>query len=132
MSKRSAPEQQTVKLGARGSGPSDVPEYLRATLRVASGDEAGRVFPLKGLITLIGRGETAHVRIDHEGVSREHAAVSYHAEAREFRVSDMRSANGTLLNGSRVTEYALRDGDKLLIGETLLVFAVERDPAADG
>lgn len=117
---------ETVKLNVRDGGPTAVPEGLRATLRVITGQEPGRVYELRGLVSIIGRTDNAAVRLDDEGVSREHAAISYHADAREFRVSDMHSANGTLLNGSRVSEYALRDGDKLLVGETLLLFSVER------
>jgi pSer/pThr/pTyr-binding forkhead associated (FHA) protein len=37
-------------------------------------------------------------------------------------VSDLKSTNGTLLNGARVTTAALVDGDELRVGETVLVF----------
>jgi len=45
---------------------------------------------------------------------------------------DLGSSNGTLLNGSRVTEYVLRDGDKLMLGETTFVFRIEQAKKADG
>ncbi|MCC7539400.1 MAG: FHA domain-containing protein [Deltaproteobacteria bacterium] len=124
--KRGGGDGETVKMGGREGGPSLAPSYLRATLKIAAGASEGSVFELKRLVSIIGRGDNAAVRLDDEGVSREHAAISYHEAEREFRVTDMHSANGTLLNGSRVSEYALRDGDKLLVGETLLVFNVER------
>jgi pSer/pThr/pTyr-binding forkhead associated (FHA) protein len=107
-----------------------VPGYVRATLRVLSGAEVDRVFVLHAPCTVIGRGPDADFSIDDPQLSRGHAAVSYHDATKEFRVADMKSQNGTLLNGSRVSSYALRHGDKLLVGDTLLVF--EMEVGADG
>ena len=55
-------------------------------------------------------------------MSRSHASITYTGS--EFRIRDEKSANGTFLNGSKVVEYAIRDGDKLLVGDTLLRFRV--------
>jgi pSer/pThr/pTyr-binding forkhead associated (FHA) protein len=60
----------------------------------------------------------ADVRLDDRRASRRHASIFYSGS--EFRVRDEGSANGTLLNGSKVVEYALRDGDELLVGDTLI------------
>jgi pSer/pThr/pTyr-binding forkhead associated (FHA) protein len=37
-------------------------------------------------------------------------------------VRDENSANGTLVNGQRINEHLLEDGDKIQVGQTLLVF----------
>jgi pSer/pThr/pTyr-binding forkhead associated (FHA) protein len=71
---------------------------------------------------VIGRGSDADVRVDDPKVSRKHASIFYTGS--EFRIRDESSINGTVLNGSRVVEYAIRDGDELVIGETLLRFRV--------
>ena len=131
-SKRPAGEAATVKFSGREGGPTAAPDNVRATLRVVNGKEPGRVYELRRIVSIIGRADNAAVSLDDDGVSREHAAISYHEDEREFRVTDMHSANGTLLNGSRVSEYALRAGDKLLVGETLLVFGIEHVSVAEG
>src|SRR5262245_15323317 len=52
------------------------------------------------------------------GVSRQHVELNY--VDGELQVKDLGSANGTLLNGERLTpqqSYVLRDGDELLLGQ---------------
>jgi pSer/pThr/pTyr-binding forkhead associated (FHA) protein len=80
--------------------------------------------PLTTIRTLIGRGTDADVRIDDRRASRRHASIFY--TGTEFRIRDEGSANGTLLNGSKVVEYAIRDGDELLVGDTTLRFRLRR------
>src|SRR4051794_8264861 len=83
-----------------------LPANTRATLRVLVGSDQGRVFVLRGPLTIIGRGpDEAEICLDDERMSRGHAAITYHDHAHEFRVADLKSANGTMLNGSRVTSY---------------------------
>jgi hypothetical protein len=98
-----------------------LPDFVQASLEVIGGGEP-RTFVLTTTHTIIGRFEKADVRLGDVRASRKHACVLY--AGTEFRIRDEGSGNGTLLNGSPVKEYALRDGDKLLIGETLLRFSV--------
>ena len=52
------------------------------------------------------------------GVSRQHIELNY--VDGELQVKDLGSANGTLLNGERLSpqqSYVLRDGDELLLGQ---------------
>ena len=53
-------------------------------------------------------------------VSRRHAIV--HQRAGERRILDDRSANGTFVNGRRVTEAELRDGDVVVLGRVVLTY----------
>src|SRR5581483_2655268 len=69
---------------------------------------------------VIGRGPGSDARLHDPKASRKHASIFFTGS--EFRVRDESSANGTLLNGSRVVEYAIRDGDELLIGDAVLRF----------
>lgn len=56
-------------------------------------------------------------------ISRNHAQVEHSEE--EYRLRDLDSTNGTLLNGERVSgEKPLRDGDKIQIGETVIKFTM--------
>ena len=77
----------------------------------------------------IGRGEAADMRIQSNAVSRVHAKFLL----REGRVlvTDMRSLNGTSLNGAPVLEpVPLRPGDTVLLGEVPVQWLDERTEAA--
>lgn len=68
----------------------------------------------------IGRGDTASLQIDSARVSREHAAIE--RERKGYRIRDLGSTNGTFVNGRRVAESPLEDGDVLLIADEELTF----------
>ncbi len=67
-----------------------------------------------GLRFTIGRASDAQLSIPSPRVSRAHAEVSWHDGAAVLR--DLGSQNGTTVNGVRVTEHTLQDGDELAIG----------------
>jgi hypothetical protein len=69
----------------------------------------------------IGRSKEADVQIEDRYASSIHARL-FSREGRHF-VEDMKSTNGTLLNGARLEgEAELRDGDTIQIGDTALHF----------
>jgi diguanylate cyclase (GGDEF)-like protein len=82
------------------------------------GAEAGAQWAL-GPHTKIGRGTDADVRIAADGVSRMHAEID-RVEA-GYRIRDLGSRNGTLVNGEEIGEALLRDGDKIQLGPALLL-----------
>jgi hypothetical protein len=71
-------------------------------------------------VTVVGRGADAHLRLPDTGVSRAHAEI--HTTGGRVRVVDLDSTNGTLVNGRRVREAELSDGDRLDIGATSLTY----------
>jgi len=79
-----------------------------------------RVVPLTRAVTVVGRGAEADLRLADSGVSRAHAELRLHGDV--VRVVDLDSTNGTVVNGRRVRESDLVDGDRLDIGATSLVF----------
>ncbi len=68
----------------------------------------------------IGRSDTADLRIDSTRVSRKHAIVDRAAEG--YCVRDNGSTNGTFLNGQRIDEAPLEDGDMLVIADVEFSF----------
>jgi DNA-binding CsgD family transcriptional regulator len=64
---------------------------------------------------VLGRDAAADITYAVEGVSRKHARVTVEPSG-EVRVVDLASRNGTWLNGRRVEDASLRDGDELRIG----------------
>ncbi len=61
-------------------------------------------------------------------VSRHHAMIQERES--EWVLRDLRSRNGTLLNGERITDSILRSGDQIEIGDAIFHFIVEEDPMA--
>ncbi|MBX3729402.1 MAG: FHA domain-containing protein [Candidatus Sumerlaeia bacterium] len=94
---------------------------LIAVLDVVTGRQAGRAFALPLGETTIGRHNCA-VRLHDMGAARKHANISW-ADG-QFILRDLGSWKGTRVNGEKVREKALRPGDDVRIGETLLRFLV--------
>jgi adenylate cyclase len=77
----------------------------------------------------IGRGDQATIRIQANAVSRVHARV-FLKDGQPF-VMDMKSLNGTSLNGRVLSEPApLHPGDAVLLGEALVMWIPEEGPPA--
>lgn len=91
-------------------------------LEVHGGDET-LLLPLGQLgVIHLGRGLIADLRLDDTSVSRRHA-ILVHRHA-GVRILDDRSSNGTFVNGRRVEQADLRDGDVLLLGRVKLRYLV--------
>jgi EAL domain-containing protein (putative c-di-GMP-specific phosphodiesterase class I)/pSer/pThr/pTyr-binding forkhead associated (FHA) protein len=69
---------------------------------------------------LIGRGETTDLQVVSHGVSREHAAIV--REGRTTRIRDLGSTNGTFVNGRRIKEANLSDGDMVRVADVEFTF----------
>lgn len=71
---------------------------------------------------VLGRSKECQIVIDDEKVSRRHAMVHRQGEA-EFWLVDLGSANGTRLNGRRLSRPTrLRNGDRIEVGSRLFMF----------
>ena len=68
----------------------------------------------------LGRSDESHVVIARPGVSRRHALIV--AGVGSFSIKDLESQNGTYVNGQRITEQSLKDGDQIVIGDTKITF----------
>jgi pSer/pThr/pTyr-binding forkhead associated (FHA) protein len=79
----------------------------------------------------VGRAPGTEVHIDSSTVSRLHALIV--SAPGGAIIEDVKSTNGTYVNGQRVTRQRLRDGDLLTIGEAQFRFVAEtrRKPPVD-
>ena len=85
-------------------------------------DVEGRRIPLTKSRTVIGRGSDADITISDAGTSRRHVEILWDGERAVVR--DMKSTNGTRLNGNPVTEAPLPPDSTVTIGRTDIVFRV--------
>jgi diguanylate cyclase (GGDEF)-like protein len=81
--------------------------------------------PLERDHVIIGRALEADVRLNDFRASRLHARITSEpgdkAEA-SYRIVDLESTNGTMVNGELIKEAVLNDGDKIVIGDHLFRF----------
>lgn len=92
----------------------------RARLLCVSTQFAGREFEIARDEAVIGRTEDNDIAIDHRSVSRHHAKII--ASGDSYRIIDMKSANGTLVNGEEYAQIALKAGDLIELGHVKLRF----------
>lgn len=88
------------------------------------GDGVPRREALSGSHLIIGRNPNAQIVLDHTTVSRSHAELVHDPFGRWW-VHDLRSTNGTFINGRRVDEHMLGAGDEIGIGDFTLRLALK-------
>ena len=98
---------------------------MQVVLRVVGGKNDGREITISVPRFIIGRGDTAHLRPASDLVSREHCEILVgHGKV---TINDLKSRNGTFVNGKQLTEkHVAKSGDSLRIGR--LQFEVGIDP----
>ncbi len=99
---------------------SDVSEKsnsLEPYLIQISGRETGQMHRLGGKDMTIGRDPTCEIMLDDPHVSRAHAAIT--CVGTTLTLKDAGSTNGVFVNGKKIVEHVLQDGDKILIGTRL-------------
>src|SRR5260370_25672361 len=79
-----------------------------------------REIALARTIVSIGRDPSNDLVLPDAMVSRRHAVVEYRGS--QYYLRDCNSSNGSLVNGDRVSERNLRDGDLGAIGTARLLF----------
>ena len=73
---------------------------------------------------VVGRDPTCNIPLQDFGVSRRHAMIAP-TPGGEFVLTDLASTNGTRVNGLPVAqECVLRDGEKIIVGDTVLRFGL--------
>jgi hypothetical protein len=104
------------------SGPAPAPAGSypgRPRLILTVGDEESAYF-LTHAVTVIGRASECDLRIEDSGVSRKHAEIRY-SDGR-VGVVDLGSTNGLTVNGKPAERVELKDGDRIDIGHSTLIF----------
>ena len=92
----------------------------QALLIVLSGPRLGTRSVLGEKAVEIGRSPACHLQLDSDSVSRRHARIEWNDQS--HHLFDLGSTNGTFLNGDRVKEGVLKDGDRVGIGKLQLKY----------
>lgn len=98
-----------------------------AYLTILTGNRAGTNFPLDpARENVIGRGTDCHISIPDPISSREHAVIVQREEV--WTIRDAGSRNGTNVNGQKIDEATLVDGNTIRIGGTEFEFHESEEP----
>ena len=88
---------------------------------VRQGKEPGRMFEVRKERLTIGRSRDSDIFLEDLAVSRLHTTVA-RDESGRYIIRDENSANGTYVNGQKVSEQQLDEGDEIQVGQTVLAF----------
>jgi len=103
------------------AGECDIAAEIHEGLRVGSLVlPDGRRVPLGEQPLVIGRSADCGIVVADARASRQHAEIR--AQGNGFVVHDLKSMNGTLVNGTAIREHPLTDGDEVRLGNTVLRF----------
>ena len=75
--------------------------------------ETNESYPINGEV-MVGRDRTCSIVLSHPAVSRKHAKITF--SGREWVLEDLKSANGTYVNNTRVDRANLKPGDVVRFG----------------
>ena len=91
-----------------------------ASLFVVQGADQGKRFEFKSSPVALGRDNSNAIRLHDTEVSRRHAELRQEEES--YRIVDLGSANGTYVNGQPIDQAPLHSGDRLQLGQTVLLY----------
>jgi signal transduction histidine kinase len=87
---------------------------------VVSGPNPGARYLLSSSTVRIGRDSRCEIHFDDTETSRKHAEIEVVGES--YVLTDLKSSNGTIVNGQTIETKILLDGDRVQIGKQILVF----------
>ncbi len=95
-------------------------EFYKYKLVVVEGGEVGKEFVVDRELVRIGSAPDNDVALQHETVSRHHFEIFVAEDGHHVR--DLKSTNGTDVEGCRIVEAYLHPGARIGVGDMVLVF----------
>jgi pSer/pThr/pTyr-binding forkhead associated (FHA) protein len=104
----------------KGSNTGQVPQRGKSfVLRFISGKYQGGEFPVTpGKEIIVGRSSDLDMVLVEDMVSRKHARINLQPDG--IWIEDLGSTNGTFVNGEKIKRARLKEGDRILIGTSIL------------
>ncbi len=102
-------------MGGRGAAPGPLPgARVRHWIEIN-----GTRHQISRPTLVLGRSTDADVRIDDPGVSRRHCEIRTGTPS---TIQDLGSTNGIVVDGQHTTRATLRDGSRIVVGSTTIVY----------
>ncbi|MFD6164782.1 FtsK/SpoIIIE domain-containing protein [Oerskovia sp. NPDC060287] len=121
---RSGATVSIVRVSEQFEAPGQDRGPAAAVLRVLSGPDAGREFPLPVGTSYLGRDRDMDVRLDDPLVSKRHARLTV---GESIEIVDTNSANGLVMGGERMARATLTSADTVDVGGSVVaVVALQR------
>ena len=92
----------------------------RARVTTVNAGEQSHSFPIPAEGTMIGRESDNFIQLVEPPVSKHHAEIR--PSENGWCIRDLGSRNGTFVNGKRVEQAVLGNGDRIIVGSVQLVF----------
>jgi small-conductance mechanosensitive channel len=102
------------------------PEERHARMVIVNGPMRGTLYNLSAAPTIFGRSPECSVVMSDPRVSNQHAVIE--PDGDRYRLRDLDSRHGTLVNGRKITSDVLDQGDMITIGSVNFVFETNRAP----
>ena len=121
--RHASPMAQTRYFAPEGRNPlqpSAIPDPSRVLAQLRD-MRTGRMYDIANTQVLVGRETYCDVSLADPNASREHAQLMRDGRG-VWGICDLGSTNGTFVNGRRVTQSSLRNGDAIRVGWTDLEF----------
>jgi signal transduction histidine kinase len=99
-----------------------------ASLTVIKGPDRGRKFEIDERVPTLGRDAKNTIRLHDSEISRHHAELRKTENG--YILYDLKSSNGTYLNGERLEYGLVKTGDRIRIGQSELIFTADPPPVS--
>lgn len=100
---------------------------MNISLILLKKDGTKKVFPVRNKATILGRRPDCDLCIPLQVVSRRHCQLSQ--EESTLKIRDLRSSNGTFLNGQKVDdETEVKPGDHIQVGPLAFTIQIDGQP----
>lgn len=91
-------------------------------LLCVTGDNKGTTYIIKNKRVVMGRGDSADIKVLDSKCSREHLELVFNNG--KYILTDLQSQNGTIVNDLKVTQHILKESDKVIIGKTVFSYKI--------
>lgn len=88
------------------------------SIRVLSGQQVGQIYDLKLGKNVFGRGGHSDLKVQSLGISKEHCEI--HVYKDKMMIVDLKSSNGTFVNGVKIQNSIVRVGDKVSLFDVIM------------
>lgn len=103
----------------------EIPDQQAGQLAVTTTELSGQQFKLNRTEMILGRTQDCEICLPHRSVSSRHAKIVY--DGGIYRILDLDSANGVLVNGEEYSRVDLRRGDTIELGHVRIRYMAPGD-----